>query len=108
MTGSKLQELLRGVSHVTFKLEGIGEETHKSKDVYDAIQEWVSHEVTKATAVYEQLQKKNTPVKVKEIHIDEYYCPTCGAENGCSDGKVEDNFCPNCGQRFAKSSEEIF
>jgi len=38
------------------------------------------------------------PMKIKEIHTDEYYCPACGSENSCNNKKVEDKFCPNCGQ----------
>lgn len=42
--------------------------------------------------------EKQIPMEVTEVHVDEYYCPACGAENGCCDGKVEDNYCPRCGQ----------
>lgn len=42
--------------------------------------------------------KKQIPMKVKEIHVDEYFCPACGAENNCNDGVVGDVFCPECGQ----------
>ena len=38
------------------------------------------------------------PQKVTDIHVDEYYCPSCGAENICDQGKVCHKFCPNCGQ----------
>lgn len=46
--------------------------------------------------------KKQMPMKVKEVHVDEYYCPACGAENGCNDGTVEDKFCPECGQALCR------
>lgn len=42
--------------------------------------------------------EKQIPMTVKEVHVDEYYCPACGAENCCNDGVVEDKFCPECGQ----------
>ena len=42
--------------------------------------------------------QKQIPMTIEEIHVDEYYCPACGAENGCDAGVVEDNFCPECGQ----------
>lgn len=42
--------------------------------------------------------RKRVPMKVKEIHVDEYYCPSCGAQNNCNDAVVEDEYCPNCGQ----------
>ena len=41
---------------------------------------------------------KRVPMKVREIHLDEYYCPACGSENNCNDGIVGDKFCPECGQ----------
>ena len=43
-------------------------------------------------------REKRKPIKVKEIHVDEYFCPSCGAENNCNQGIVEDKFCPECGQ----------
>ena len=43
--------------------------------------------------------KKQVPMKVEEIHVDEYSCPACGAENCCGDiGLIGDNYCPECGQ----------
>lgn len=42
--------------------------------------------------------KKQIPMKVEEIHVDEYFCPACGAENNCNDGVVGDEYCPECGQ----------
>lgn len=42
--------------------------------------------------------EKQIPMKVDEIHVDEYFCPACGAENNCEDGVVGDKFCPECGQ----------
>ena len=44
--------------------------------------------------------EKQIPKKVKEIHVDEYYCPSCGSENNCNDRIVGHKYCPNCGQRF--------
>ncbi|MBQ6856396.1 MAG: hypothetical protein IJO13_04755 [Lachnospiraceae bacterium] len=41
---------------------------------------------------------KRIPMKVREVHLDEYYCPACGSENNCNDGIVGDKFCPECGQ----------
>lgn len=42
--------------------------------------------------------EKQEPMKVKEVHVDEYYCPACGSENCCDQGIVEDRYCPYCGQ----------
>ena len=47
-----------------------------------------------------ELKERDTAMEINEIHVDEYYCPACGAENNCDQGVVEDNFCPRCGQRF--------
>lgn len=42
--------------------------------------------------------EKQIPMKVDEIHVDEYFCPACGAENNCNEGVVQDKFCHECGQ----------
>lgn len=47
-----------------------------------------------------ELKERDTAMEVNEIHVDEYFCPACGAENNCDQGVVEDNFCPRCGQRL--------
>lgn len=42
---------------------------------------------------------KQIPMKVKEIHVDEYVCPACGAEKLNGDfKKICYHFCPMCGQ----------
>ena len=49
----------------------------------------------------EECQKaaeKQMPMKIKEIHVDEYFCPACGVENNCDQGVVGDKYCPMCGQ----------
>lgn len=45
-------------------------------------------------------EREQTPMQIKEIHVDEYYCPACGSENLCNNKVVEHKFCPNCGQRI--------
>lgn len=48
--------------------------------------------------VKESLQKQ-IPMKVKEIHVDEYFCPACGEQNNCGDiYLIGDSYCPKCGQ----------
>ena len=47
-----------------------------------------------------ELKERDMAMEINEIHVDEYYCPVCGAENNCDQGVVEDNFCPRCGQRL--------
>ena len=49
--------------------------------------------------------EKQIPMKVKEIHVDEYCCPACGAENNCDDGIMGDKFCPECGQALEFKSK---
>lgn len=44
--------------------------------------------------------EKQKPMTIEEIHVDEYFCPYCGSENGCDQKRVGDKFCPNCGQRI--------
>ena len=41
---------------------------------------------------------KQIPMEVRDVHVDEYYCPACGSENNCDQGVVDDDFCPRCGQ----------
>lgn len=48
---------------------------------------------------YEALDKQ-IPMKVEEVHVDEYICPTCGSENNCDQCIVGDKYCPACGQRL--------
>ena len=51
--------------------------------------------------------EKQKPMKVNEVHVDEYYCPACGSENCCDQGKVYDKYCPVCGRAiYQEESEE--
>lgn len=59
-----------------------------------------------AANVIEKLNYRETPMKITEIHVDEYYCPACGAENNCDQGYVYDAYCPACGQRLLQLLEE--
>ena len=52
-----------------------------------------------------ELKERDTAMEINEIHVDEYYCPACGAENNCDQGVVEDNFCPRCGQRLKRRED---
>ena len=60
----------------------------------------------KAVDVAIENMEKQIPMKIKEIHVDEYYCPSCGAELTCNDAKVEDKYCRECGQRFEVNEED--
>ena len=52
------------------------------------------------------LKERDTAMQVEEVHLDEYYCPACGAENNCDQGIVEDRFCPECGQKLKAEAYE--
>lgn len=58
-------------------------------------------------AVWDELKERDVAMEVEDIHLDEYYCPACGAENSCNQRRVEDNFCPVCGQRLKVKNEGI-
>lgn len=53
-----------------------------------------------------EAMEKQIPIKIKEIHVDEYYCPACGVELNCNDAKVEDKYCSECGQRFEVNEDD--
>lgn len=53
----------------------------------------------------DKFDKQQLPLKIKEVHVDEYYCPACGSENNCDQGIVEDKFCPKCGQAIYQNIE---
>lgn len=101
------------------ELESV-EEKHKNDAVYTGqlnIAEMV-HDVRKrleelkpyedtglTTEQIQELKERDTAMEINEIHVDEYYCPACGAENNCDQGVVEDNFCPRCGQRLKRRED---
>lgn len=71
---------------------------------------YAEHRKYKKLGTLEQVQEavdKQVPMKVINIHIDEYYCPSCGAENNCDGGVVGDKYCPVCGQRLEGYKDEI-
>lgn len=59
-----------------------------------------------AADVIEATNRRETPMKIIEIHVDEYFCPACGAENNCDQGYVQDAYCPVCGQRLLAEEGE--
>ena len=42
--------------------------------------------------------EKQISQQIKEIHVDEYFCPSCGSINTAEQGVVWDLYCPQCGQ----------
>ena len=66
-----------------------------ARDVRKRIEELKPYEDTGLTPdQINALREREVAMKIKEIHIDEYYCPACGAENNCDQGIVGDKFCP--------------
>lgn len=57
-----------------------------------------SRECAELRRELQEIKKRNEPMKINEIHVDEYYCPACGAENNCDQEIVGDRYCPMCGQ----------
>lgn len=53
----------------------------------------------KAINIAMEALRKQIPMEVKEIHVDEYFCPACGEQNNCGDiCLIGDSYCPKCGQ----------
>ena len=73
------------------------EECPEINKIYERLAEYQDTGLTPPEIM--ELKERNTAMEINEIHVDEYYCPACGAENNCDQGVVEDNFCPRCGQR---------
>lgn len=42
--------------------------------------------------------QKQIPMKVEDIHVDEYICPACNTENCTSDYLQVPKYCVECGQ----------
>ena len=90
MTPEDAKEWLRSLRNA------IGQPEHRSL--------WHFEQAIKETIdLLDKFDKQQTPLKINEVHIDEYYCPACGSENNCDQGIVEDKFCPNCGQALIRS-----
>jgi hypothetical protein len=58
-----------------------------------------------AVEIAVEAMKKQIAMKIKEIHVDEYFCPSCGEEQSCDQSKVYHKFCPSCGQRIIDERE---
>lgn len=74
------------------------EECPEINKIYERLAEYEDTGLTPPEIM--ELKERDTAMEINEIHVDEYYCPVCGAENNCDQGVVEDNFCPRCGQRL--------
>lgn len=51
-----------------------------------------------ASNIIGEALQKQIPMRVTDIHVDEYMCPACGAENCTSDYKQVPKYCIECGQ----------
>lgn len=78
----------------------------ENKDVRNVMKHLFEYENTGLTQPeIMALKERDTAMEINEIHVDEYFCPACGAENNCDQGVVEDNFCPRCGQRLKRRED---
>ena len=64
-------------------------------------------EVVKDLATLQELVDKETPIKVTDIHVDEFYCPKCHSEITHDKYNSEHpKYCEECGQRLDWSDSE--
>lgn len=57
--------------------------------------------------VLQKLVNKETPMKVTDIHIDEFYCPKCHSEISHDISNIyHPQYCEECGQRLDWSDSE--
>jgi len=50
---------------------------------------------------------KQIPLKVVDIHVDDYICPNCFNEGNTIDDKVIPKYCQTCGQRLIQEEYNI-
>lgn len=81
-------------------------ETHPAQDDADRMSNNIHLYCKSAADAIEAINRRETPMKITEIHVDEYFCPACGAENNCDQGYVQDAYCPACGQRLLPQPPE--
>lgn len=77
------------------------------KSMRDSTPKKFANDMFEAAEVIIQLQHKEAPMLITNIHVDEYYCPACGSENNADQGAVSDTYCPNCGQRLEVQTDEV-
>ena len=76
-------------------------------ELANIIDEWIEYRKIGTVEECREAVEKQKPMKVNEVHVDEYYCPACGSENCCDQGKVYDKYCPVCGRAiYQEESEE--
>ena len=98
-----MNEYALSTGQVTDQVAGLMDITPIS-DAIEELNSWhccpVADETYAAAQMGIKALKKQIPMKVCEIHVDEYICPNCLEENGCNDAEVSDEYCPKCGQRL--------
>lgn len=106
MTENEARKILDGIDEVCGDLPEDGNDVEIALMMAkDALSEIQAYRAIGTVEKFKTLEEKNKPMKVKEIHCDEYYCPSCGSENSTSDvHTVGDNFCPHCGQALETNS----
>lgn len=72
----------------------------------ETVERWEAYKAIGTVEECRAAVEKQEPMRIKEIHVDWYCCPACGAENNCDQGRVGAKFCPNCGQAIDRSEEE--
>ena len=62
---------------------------------------------TNPVIVIQKLVNKETPMKVTDIHVDEFYCPKCHSEISHDKYNSEHpKYCEECGQSLDWSDSE--
>ena len=78
---------------------GIGTLSFTSKE--KAIEAW-----NKAMGKDIDVPAKERTYTVTDIHVDEYYCPACGAEIPHDHEDKGDNYCRECGAKLDWGKDE--
>lgn len=106
MTENKAIEALRLINtsrvHPFYSLEEMAEVRDIAISALKEVQQY--REIGTVEECREAVEKQK-PMKVNEVHVDEYYCPACGSENCCDQGIVGDRYCPYCGQAIDENLE---
>ena len=66
----------------------------------------LAEDLEEALEVASSCIEKQIPMRCKDLHVDEYYCPKCDSENCGFPGHFGDKFCPECGQRMYHRDDE--
>ena len=70
----------------------------EKEELAKIIDEWLLYSKIGTVEECQEAVEKRKAMAVNEVHVDEYFCPSCGAENMAEQGMIGDHYCPNCGQ----------